>query len=238
MTDGDPPSASDGPPPSDRRWSAGETAVLRYITRDGRPGMSWPFTVVEDRDDLLALFIPKGATYKRFVRRPASELKDRGHVVELQDTEWRRDVLRLMYPDRHHSIWVFWEHEDGERRHTAYYVNMEEPFRRTGIGFDTNDHTLDIVVKPDLQWEWKDEDELAERVEQGVFPADFADFVRAEGERVVQQIEGGSSPFGDGWGEWEPPAEWEAPSLPPEWETEPVRLWPRRVWAYGDIARG
>lgn len=228
---------TDGAPPSDRRWNPGETAVLRYITRDGRPGMSWPFTVVEDRDDLLALYIPKGAVYKRFVPRPASELRDRGPVRELQDTEWRRDVLRLMYPGAHHSIWVFWEHEDGERRHTAYYVNMEEPFRRNSIGFDTNDHTLDIMVTPDLQWRWKDEDELAERIELGVYPADFAEFVRAEGERVIEAIESGESPFGDGWPDWQPPADWAKPSLPPDWEREPVTLWDRRVWAYGDIAR-
>ncbi len=237
MSEGSRPSPSPEIAPSNRRWDPGETAVLRYITRDGRPGMSWPFTVVEDRDDLLALYIPKGAVYKRFVRRPAAELKDRGHVVELQDTEWRRDVLRLMYPDQHHSVWVFWEHEDGERKHSAYYVNMEEPFRRTEIGFDTNDHTLDIVVQPDLSWHWKDEDELAERVKLGVFPADFAASVRAEGERVVEQIERGGSPFSDGWGDWSPDPSWDAPSLPPEWATEPVRLWPRRVWAYGEIAR-
>lgn len=228
---------TDGAPPSDRRWNPGETAVLRYITRDGRPGMSWPFTVVEDRDDLLALYIPKGAVYKRFVPRPASELRDRGHVRELQDTEWRRDVLRLMYPGAHHSIWVFWEHENGERRHTSYYVNMEEPFRRNGIGFDTNDHTLDIMVTPDLQWRWKDEDELAERIELGVYPADFAEFVRAEGKRVIEAIESGGSPFGDGWPDWQPPADWPKPSLPTDWEREPVTLWDRRVWAYGDIAR-
>jgi hypothetical protein len=229
---------NDGPPPSERRWQRGETAVLRYITRDGRPGMSWPYTVVEDRDDLLALYIPKGATYKRFVRRPTSELRERGYVRELQDTEWRRDVLRLMYPGAHHSIWVFWEvDDDGGRRHTAYYVNMEEPFRRTEIGFDTNDHTLDIVVTPDLEWSWKDADELAERVEHGVFPADFADFVRAEGERVIDRIERRASPFGDGWGEWTPDPSWQKPALPPTWETEPVRLWPDRVWAYGAIAR-
>ena len=228
---------SDGPPASDRRWRAGETAVLRYITRDGRPGMSWPFTVVADGDDLVALFIPKGAIYRQFMPRPAAQLRERGHVLELRETEWPRDVLRLMYPGAHHSIWVFWEHEAGERRHSAYYVNMEEPFRRTAIGFDTNDHTLDIVVRPDLSWRWKDEDELAERVRLGVFSAEFAAEVRAEGERIIERIEAGESPFGDGWGEWAPDPSWEMPSLPAEWASEPVRLWPRRVWAYGEIAR-
>jgi len=223
---------------SSRHWNAGETAVLRYITRDGPPGMSWPYTVVADREDLLALFIPKGPRYNRFRRLPPEEARALGYTRQLADEVWRRDVLRLMYPGAHHSIWVFWEHENGERCHTAYYVNMEEPFRRTAIGFDTNDHTLDIVVTPDLEWRWKDEQELAERVEQGVFPADFADFVRAEGERVIEQIERRGSPFGDGWGEWEPDPGWRTPALPPEWDQEPPVLWDRRHWAYGEIARG
>ena len=215
---------SDGPPPSERHWQSGETVVLRYITRDGRPGMSWPFTVVEDRDDLLAFSIPKGASYKRFMPRPASQLTDQGHRMALQDTEWRRDALRLMYPGAHHSIGVFCEHEDGERWHSAYYVNMEEPFRRTAIGFDTNDHTLDVMVTPDLEWRWKDEDELAERVELGVYSAAFAEFVCAEGERVIERIEAHKAPFSEGWGDRTPDLNWSQPVLPPNWESEPVRL--------------
>jgi protein associated with RNAse G/E len=87
------------------------------------------------------------------------------------------------------------------------YVNMEEPFRRNAIGFDTNDHTLEIMVTRDLQWLWKDEDELAEHIELDGYPADFGEFVRAEGERVIEAIESGRSPFGDGWPDWQPPAE-------------------------------
>jgi hypothetical protein len=229
---------TDTPEQFSRRWNAGETAVVRYLTRDGRPGMTWPFTVVEDREDLLALYIPKGALYKRFRRLPSEEARERGSTRVLDDEVWRRDVLRLMYPGAHHSIWLFWEYEDGERRHTTYYVNMEEPYRRTGIGFDTNDHMLDIVVTPDLEWRWKDADELAERVQQGVYPADFADSIRAEGERVIEKIERRESPFGDGWPEWKPDPNWQTPVLPLEWDQEPPVLWDRRVWAYGDIARG
>ena len=33
------------------RWQPGDEIVLRYITRQERPGMSWPARVVEDRDD-------------------------------------------------------------------------------------------------------------------------------------------------------------------------------------------
>ncbi len=43
-----------------------ENAVLRYITRDGRPGMTWGCRVVTDRPDLLALYLPKETPHKRW----------------------------------------------------------------------------------------------------------------------------------------------------------------------------
>ncbi len=221
-----------------RHWQPGETVVLRYLTRDGRPGMSWPFTVVVDRPDLVALYIPAGARYRQFRRLPVSEARERGYDRVLDLARWRRDTLRLMVPGAAHSVWVFWEQEQGERRHSAYYVNMEEPFRRSEIGFDTNDHTLDIVVTPDLSWRWKDDAELAERVALGVYPVNFAAFVRAEGERVIEQIEGRLPPFSDGWGEWQPDPTWPVPELPSNWEEAPVVLWDGRHWAYGAIAAG
>lgn len=218
------------------RWRPGDVVALRYITRDGKPGMSWPYRVVEDRDDLVALYIPRGAVYKRWGADPSTGRRT------LVDGEWRRDVLRLMFPGAHHSIWLFWEHDDahdgaGRRTFSSYYVNMEEPFRRTPIGFDTNDHMLDIVVTPDLRWAWKDEDVMADRVRQGVYPSEFAAFVRAEGERVVGAIERRASPFSDGWETWTPDAAWDTPALPPTWDAVPATLWERRHWAYGDFAR-
>ena len=227
------PSHADRSP--EQRWQPGETVVLRYITRDGKPGMAWPYHVVEDRDDLLALYIPRGATYKNWVVTPAAE-GDGRPARRLGDALWRRDVLRLMFPGQHHSVWLFWS-DDDERRFSAYYINMEEPFRRTSIGFDTNDHTLDVVVTPDFEWRWKDDDEMALRVEQGVFSAEFAAAVRAEGERVIDALERRASPFSDGWEQWTPDPGWGIPALPDSWDQVPGTVWERRVWAYGDIAR-
>jgi hypothetical protein len=213
-----------------RRFEPGESVVLRYITRfDSQPGMSWPYRVVEDRDDLLALYIPKGAQYARW-GRPPQPGAPRG-PLELDG--WRRDVLRLMFPGKGHSIWLFWERDDGGKREfTSYYVNMEEPFRRTEIGFDTNDHTLDIIVRPDLSWQWKDEEQFEGLLAAGRYTREFGEFVRAEGLSAVDLIEGRRSPFGDGWETWEPPGEWEPPSLPGNWKDVPARVWERRDWAY------
>lgn len=212
---------------SRRTWARGEVAILRYITRSGQPGMSWPCRVVEDREDLLALFIPRGATYMRW-----GVDEDGGR--RLVPARWREDVLRLMFPGEPYSIWLFFrEREDGQA-FAGYYINMEEPYRRTPIGFDTNDHTLDVVVDAQLEWRWKDEDEFAERVRQGIYSEEFAAATRARATAVVEALERRGSPFSDGWESWAAEPSWEPLEMPAGWDVEPATLWERRHWAYGD----
>ncbi|HJP40598.1 MAG TPA: DUF402 domain-containing protein [Dehalococcoidia bacterium] len=214
-------------------FRVGETVALRYITRNGKPGMSWPFRVVSDTEDLVALHIPAGATYARWGRSLSPPLQR----ASLEPKTWRREILRLMYPGRNHSIWLFWAEEEGEREFSAYYVNFEEPFRRTPIGFDTNDHTLDIVVTPTLSWRWKDEPEFEERVRQGIYTPELARMIRKEARTVVEAIERCEAPFSDGWEKWQPDPTWEVPVLPEGWDSAPAMQWEDRVKAYGD-ARG
>jgi hypothetical protein len=209
------------------RWHPGDTVVLRYITaRDGQVGTSWPCRVVADRAGLLALYIPPGVVYKDWSSSPSATEE---HLV---DKPWQSDMLRLMFPGRGHSIWLFWTGAGAERHFDSYYVNMEEPFRRTPIGLDTNDHALDIVVTPELRWSWKDADGFAEQVRRNVYSSEFTDEVRAEAERVIQSIESRESPFCDGWERWKPDPSWTIPQLPPTWNSEPPTLWHRRTWAY------
>ena len=56
--------------------------MLRYLTMDGRIDVAWPCRVVEDRDDLVALFVPAGAIYRAdpkqlAAQKLASELRAR-----------------------------------------------------------------------------------------------------------------------------------------------------------------
>lgn len=215
-----------------RRWKPGDGAVLRYITRtEGRPGDAWPCRVVEDGEH-VALYIPGGTSFKRTVF-PPQEQRRFGGALTHRDASWGADTLRLMYPGRSCSVWLFWKSGPQGRRFDGWYVNMEEPFRRTAIGFDTNDHTLDIVVTPELGWSWKDEEELEHRVARGIYTPDLAASARAEGERVIQQIERREPPFSGGWKHWEPDPGWPRPELPDDWNRVPPALWARRRWAYG-----
>ena len=114
-----------------------------------------------------------------------------------------------------YAIWHFWRGDD--RAFTGWYVNMQEPLRREGRSFLTQDQELDIWIEPDGTWRWKDEQELLDWVPRGRFTEDEVAAIRAEGERVLAEW-----PFPTGWEEWEPDPSWAVPVLPPEYRlTDP-----------------
>lgn len=146
-----------------------------------------------------------------------------GRERRLPDGEWRlelrprgdRPILSFAWPDIPYSV-LLWTVEEDRR---VWYVNLQDPLARTSIGFDTVDHALDVVVELDRSsWRWKDEDELAEAVEDGLFtPAEAADF-RAWGERAVERILSSEPPFDRNWDGWRPDPGWGVPELPDGWD--------------------
>jgi hypothetical protein len=123
---------------------------------------------------------------------------------------WEDDgILILGRPGRAHSIWLFWT----DRSFVGWYVNLEAVWRPSPLGFDTEDHTLDIWIESDGAWTWKDEHELAVAVGLGVFSPEQAAEFRREGERVIAEW-----PFPTGWEDWRPDPSWPLPSVPNEWD--------------------
>ncbi|MSQ24240.1 MAG: DUF402 domain-containing protein [Chloroflexi bacterium] len=134
------------------------------------------------------------------------------------DASWHTtDTLWLTRPGDSHSVGVYWE--AGGDRLLQWYVNMQEPLRRTAIGFDSSDLILDLVVAPDLtSWHWKDEDELVLVVDKGWISAERAHELRTEGEQVIDDVRHRRSPFGDGWDQWRPDPTWPKPTIPDNWD--------------------
>lgn len=213
----------------------GDVVALRYITTDGRIEICWPCRVVTDRPNLLALFIAAGSRYKAGPKKTAAEKRVmQKHLLPPNEYVWRKDMLRLMFPGRRHSVYLFWNQHQSERSLSYYFVNLEEPYRRTAVGFDTQDHTLDVVVTPDLAWKWRDEDELRNHVTEGFYTEALAAAVRAEGEEVIAAIcQRRAHPCLDGWSDWIPDPNWRTPEIPVGWDTMPATSWEDRDWAYG-----
>lgn len=127
-------------------------------------------------------------------------------------------TLRLHPQGSAFSVIRDWNGEAG--RYEGWYVNLEAPWQRTAIGFDSVDRVLDLRLADDLgSWSWKDEDEFAWAADVGLLTPAEARATRAEGERVLMLIEGRAWPFDADWERWAPDAEWDLPTLPSNWAT-------------------
>ena len=118
------------------RFRPGERITVRYVGHShgreaGKPGLlqGWPYVVVEDSVEWLALWMPVGTRMKLIDladhARPVADL-----VHGVHPTEFRRgEQLRLMRPDTASSIWLHWG-AGAERPFLGWYVNIEAPFVR------------------------------------------------------------------------------------------------------------
>jgi hypothetical protein len=192
-------------------WLPGETVVLRHFNR-GRPVGALPTRVVSGDGPVLWLapgtLVTRPGIAGRGVREVPLEERYTRPWEQLEGS-WTGDgILIVGRPGRAHSIWLFWEGE----QFAGWYVNLEAPWRPFRLGFDTEDHALDVWIESDGSWEWKDEHELAVAVEMGFFGAERAAAIRAEGERVLAEW-----PLPTGWEEWRPDPAWPVPTLPRGW---------------------
>jgi predicted RNA-binding protein associated with RNAse of E/G family len=108
-----------------------------------------------------------------------------------------------------YALGHLWDH--ASHRFLDYYVNLQDPLRRSADGFDSLDHVLDVVAA-DSTWRWKDEDEFADAVHLGLFSAAEAEAIRGAGERVIGRL---AELLPTGWEDWRPDPAWPLPGLPP-----------------------
>ncbi len=198
-------------------WNPGDAVVLREIWR-GRIWTARPVTVVQDKPEQQMFFMSPGARWMC----PSDA---HGEWLRLPTDEWALDervlgwdrVLSFAWPDVAYAVLLFWDDRTNEL--LRYYVNLQEPLRRTSVGFDYLDHALDVVVAPDRSSvTWKDEDELAEAVRIGIFTPEEAAGFREEGERAIARILNTEPPFDRDWTTWRPDTSWGVPSLPSGWD--------------------
>ena len=203
-------------------WRPGDQVVIRGVDESGAIVSGWPATVVEDSYTQTAMYVPFGTEFMRRLRKVVG-----GRYIDGSRTPWTSfkardlDTLRLYYPGKLYAIWVMWAHDS--HKFVRWYADLQTPFRRTAIGFDRYDLDLDVVVEPDLSWHWKDERELQDLVDVGVFSQETADAIRRGGLEVVQLAESRGAPFNEGWEKWEPDPSWKQAILPAGWMEVPAQ---------------
>lgn len=186
--------------------------VARREIVNGSPWLGVAVHVVEDSPGLLASYICEGAPFGFVDEHPHSP-----HPWSGRPAWTGHGVLMLQRPGELHAIWHFWH--GPERRFDGWYVNIQEPFRRTSIGYDTQDLELDVLVGHDGRWAFKDRELMPERVAEGRFSQAVSDAAFAEAERVIAMVESGTTWWDPAWATWSPPPDWRPEPLPEGWAT-------------------
>jgi len=198
-------------------WRTPGTTIEGVFTIGDDPFVIVPLTVVSDTADLTAHFIPCGTRYLSRAFPDGSRLPRvmtvddfRSYHSILSLKSWKRHALVTTTPTSASAIRAWWT---GDWMFGGWYVNLQEPLRRTATGFVTEDHFLDILVAPGLTWTWKDEDELDLAVERGRLTLAKARAIRIEGERVIDLVERAAFPFDGSLVDWRPDIAWSLPVL-------------------------
>lgn len=177
-----------------------------------------PATIVRDEPALIVAYLRAGTVGARRGGDRSGGPRGRQLVNwdgTYEDWVWQRtNVLAIHQPGDAFALWCAW---DLEWRHAWWYINLEEPWRRTSFGYDSRDHDLDLWSTDLRTWEWKDADELAWAVEHGQFTQAEALAIRVAGERALDRCRQGQSPFDRDWDGWRPDPSWNVPVLPGRW---------------------
>ena len=207
------------------KWKSGDQ-IVQYEMLGLGIGLARPVTVVDDGSSDIILYSHPGTQIatRGVVNYRSLSLSERIDVryrmLDPEVGEFREaitgdnHVLTLTPHESCHSVMLFWS---PEWQFKSWYVNFQSPIRRVRQGIQIHDYALDIVVKPDMSWTWKDEDEFDVLITQGFFSADQISSIRSEAARLVHTIESAGAPFCDSWEDWRPDPSWPVPQLPDDW---------------------
>jgi len=196
-------------------WTEGDWIVRREVLTHGI-WMGTIVKVIEDSPQYLITYIPEGSPFG-FPDGDWPTL-DRKHPWSDRHCWEGHGCLMIQEPGSSHAIWHFWHGE--KRKFTCWYINLQTPFRRTAVGYDTQDLELDLVVFPDGRWEIKDEALMDQRVREGRWTKERVDEIRIDGGKIAQRLASGERWWPLTWRNWMPDPTWVVPDkMPVGWAT-------------------
>lgn len=205
---------------SEVRHQPGDTVVLREVW-DGRVWYARPAVVVQDEPNLQIFHVPTNVRCKHPVDPDGTPLRlyaDRWDLVD--EDRGDTSILSFAFPDTPYAVMLGYDPDGVLLEH---YINLQSPLERSPAGFDTVEHLLDVTIPPDRSsWSWKDEDELGEAVELGLFTEHDAVWFHHWGERAVEHVLLQEPPFDRDWTAWRPDPAWDTPELPETWDLVPA----------------
>jgi hypothetical protein len=197
-------------------WNSGEVVAVREVLRN-KVYSAVAMRVVEDTENFSVLYIsPQTCVHWPHTLNGGGIRIPPAEWILVEDPWPFSDTLYLIQPGAGYTVIAFWNSMTFDH----WKINLEEPMRRTELGFDYMDQLLDIIVDPDRStWKWKDEDEIQEAQARGMFTAEQVRDLYQRGEYAVQLLQSRTPPFDREWENWKPELSWRAPlHLPEGWE--------------------
>lgn len=203
-------------------WQPGKVIAWRGIFRE-RIWHVQPTIVVKDTPSEILLTLLPGTECiaEEHYPRGKKTSKRRWFFV---DDEWQlakytwqtNRLLLLLEPQKFYSTILFWDHASGE--FLFYYINFQEPFQRNHMSIDTLDLDLDLIIWPDLHYEWKDVDDYHRAIEHNVISPEWIQGIERDTAEVLDRVNSRQYPFDGSWLDWTPDPAWAPPSLPEGWD--------------------
>ncbi len=197
-------------------WEPGQVVVVREVLK-GKIYSAVAMRVVQDAPDFSVLYLAPQTPYLWPHTSAGESIRIQTEHWVLREEPWPfGDTLYLIQPGSGYTVTAVWN----EVIFDFWKINLEEPMRRTELGFDYMDQMLDIIVTPDRSsWRWKDEDEIQLALERGILSKEQARGLYQLGESAVQKLQSKQPPFDKDWDKWKPELSWRASlHLPKGWD--------------------
>lgn len=209
-----------------KTWQPGDVIAYRGVY-NRRVSYIQSAIVVRDRPEEVALAILPGAECyapEGYIhgKHGASGHWDRWREYEsgawnMERYTWHTNrLLILLQPETYYSSFYLWQAE--QNQFLCYYINFQLPFRRTGIGLDTFDLELDLIVEPGYQWHWKDVEEYQQGIERGILRQEWVQAIDAAQPEIFDRLAKRLYPYDGFWRGWRPDPGWLLPTLPENWD--------------------
>lgn len=201
-------------------WSRGRPITWRDVA--SAVEYAFPAIVVADAGGLIVLYQPHNtiAKRKRGDRGPVGNHQSSSGLAPVHwDGEYEDyaytgpNVLRAYFEGDGYSIIRSISDAD---EISGWYINIELPWRRTAIGFDSRDLILDVRLRNGT-WTWEDEDEFEWAIQNGLVSQDEEKFARASARLALQAAERHAGAFGLDWDAYRPDSGWVKPVVHDNW---------------------
>jgi protein associated with RNAse G/E len=203
-------------------WNYGDVISWRGIYRKQIWHVQPTILVTDTPEEIVTALLPgteciAEETYLRGKKRGNRRWAFVDRDWRLAKYTWQTNRLLLIFePDKYYSTILFWNDANGE--FLCYYINFQLPFQRNDRALDTLDLDLDLIIKPNLTYEWKDLEDYKTAIDEGVILPEWIEGINSAKLEILEKLDKCQYPFNGSWLNWIPEPSWEVPPLPEGWD--------------------